>query len=289
MGTELKNRTKQNIGFIGAGKVGITLGAYFRSKGLEISGYSSRDLQSSISAAKITSSIAFPEMSDLLATSEIIFISTLDSAIADVWQTIKKCDIKDKIICHLSGSISSDVFCGIGAVGAFGYSVHPMFAFSSKEGNYEGLKDACFTIEGFEERMDDIKGIFRRTGNKTFVIDKNKKTLYHASNVMASNLVTALLSIAVKSFEKCDISEGEALNALLPLIRGNIENIAKKGFPNSLTGPAERNDIETISKHLKVLNEDEGLIYGLLTKELVNISKVKNPNRDYSKILKLFE
>jgi len=285
----LESSEKQGIGFIGAGKAGITLGAYFRTKGLEISGYSSLSMESALSAARITSSNAFPELADLLSSSEIIFISTPDSAIAGVWQTLKKYVLRGKIICHLSGSLPSDLFYGIDRAGGSGYSVHPMFAFSSREGNFEGLQEACFTLEGPEERMDDVKEIFRRTGNRTFVIDKNRKALYHASNVMVSNLVTALLSIGIKSFEKCGVSEGEALNAMLPLIRGNIENIAKKGFPDSLTGPAERNDIDTIIKHLEVLEEEEGLIYGLLTKELVKISKVKHPERDYSGLLKLFE
>lgn len=285
----MESSKKQSIGFIGAGKAGISLGAYFRTKGLEISGYSSLSMKSALSAARITSSSAFPEAADLISSSEIIFISTPDSAIAGVWQAVKKYALRGKIICHLSGSLPSDLFYGIDRVGASGYSVHPMFAFSSKEGNFEGLEDACFTLEGSEERMDDVKEIFRRTENRTFVIDKSQKVLYHASNVMVSNLVTALLSMGIKSFEKCGVSEEKALEALLPLIRGNIENIAKKGFPESLTGPAERNDIDTIIKHLEVLEKEEGLIYGLLTKELAKISKVKHPDRDYSGLLKLFE
>ena len=33
---------KLRIGFIGAGKVGVTLGAYFASKGFNVAGYASR-------------------------------------------------------------------------------------------------------------------------------------------------------------------------------------------------------------------------------------------------------
>lgn len=283
----MNSNEKQRIGFIGAGKAGVSLAAYFHTKGLKISGFSSLSIESAQAAAEITSSTAFQKNSNLIYSSEIIFISTPDSAIADVWQSIMKHSLKEKIICHLSGSLSSDVFCGIEGVGALGYSIHPMFTFCSKKGDFDGIQEACFSVEGPEERIDDIKKIFERTGNRVFTIDKNLKTLYHAANVMASNFVTALLSIAVESFEKCSVSKEDSVAALLPLIRGNIENLAKKGFLDSLTGPAERNDISTIVNHLRVLKEEEKLIYNLLTKKLVRISKLKHPCRDYSELLKL--
>ena len=42
------------IGFIGAGKVGFTLGKYFREHGIEVTGYYSRSIQSASEAAEFT-------------------------------------------------------------------------------------------------------------------------------------------------------------------------------------------------------------------------------------------
>ncbi|MDO9544897.1 MAG: NAD(P)-binding domain-containing protein, partial [Synergistaceae bacterium] len=165
------------IGFIGAGKAGVSLGAYFRSKGLEISGYLSRSRKSAISAAELTSSKAFTALSDLAASSDMIIVSTPDGAIAEVWEELRKCDIRDRIVCHLSGSLSSDIFDGIAAKSSFGYSVHPMFAFSGKDGYFEGVEKACFTLEGAKEKLGEVREIFMRTGNRIFVIDKSKKAL----------------------------------------------------------------------------------------------------------------
>lgn len=44
------------IAFVGAGKVATALGAYFKSKGLEIQGYYSRNHQHAVRAAEITKS-----------------------------------------------------------------------------------------------------------------------------------------------------------------------------------------------------------------------------------------
>ncbi|MBP1591732.1 MAG: NAD(P)-binding domain-containing protein, partial [Oscillospiraceae bacterium] len=47
------------IGFIGAGKVGFTLGKYFAENGMELSGYYSSSVASAKEAAEITGSEYF--------------------------------------------------------------------------------------------------------------------------------------------------------------------------------------------------------------------------------------
>ena len=44
------------IGFIGAGRVGFTLGKYFCEHGVEVAGYYSRNIQSAQEAAEFTNS-----------------------------------------------------------------------------------------------------------------------------------------------------------------------------------------------------------------------------------------
>lgn len=285
----LENRSSKRIGFIGAGKAGVSLGSYFASKGLEISGYSSRTMESAISAARITGSIAFSSLTELVENSDIIIISTPDDALTAVWKELRMLGPEGRIVAHLSGSLSSEIFEGIEQKGASGYSVHPMFAFSCRDGSFEGLQDAFFTLEGPDERMEEVRELFRITGNKTLVIEKEHKTRYHASNVMVSNLVIALISSGCRSFEKCGLREGDPLAALLPLIRCNIENISAKGLAGALTGPAERNDTNTIRKHLDVLEEEERAIYILLTEKLARLAAEKHPERDYSALLTLLE
>ena len=275
------------IGFIGAGKVGVSLGAYFRSKGLCIVGYVSHSPLSSQTAAEITSSQAFKKISELVIQCELIFITTPDDQIGNVWSELACCNIKWKIICHTSGSASSDIFKGISECGAFGYSIHPMHAFANRYGRAEGLEKAYFTIEGDKYRLNDVREFFSRIGNRTIVIDQESKVLYHISNVMVSNLILSLISMGCECFEECGTDSEEALGAFIPLVTGNIENINRQGLINSLTGPVERNDTGTILKHLAVLPVRYERIYKDLTLRLVELSGKKHPERDYSELLKL--
>lgn len=274
------------IGFIGAGKVGVSLGAYFQSKGLCIRGYVSRSLLSSQTAAEITSSQAFVNIAELIEQCGIILITTPDDQIGKVWSEMESCNIKGKIVCHMSGSVSSDIFKGISECGASGFSIHPMHAFVNRNGKIDGLEKAYFTIEGDECRLDDLRKFLSKLGNRIIEIDRRSKALYHISNVMVSNLVLSLISMGCECLEECGVDNEGALAALMPLVTGNIENINRKGLINSLTGPAERNDIGTILKHLAALPARYEHVYKDLMLKLVELSGKKHPGRDYSELLK---
>jgi len=45
----------------------------------------------------------------------------------------------------------------------------------------------------------------------------------------------------------------QATQALLPLLKGTVNNIERVGLPRCLTGPIARGDIGTIQKHLAAL------------------------------------
>lgn len=61
------------IGFIGAGKVGFTLGKYFAVNGLDVAGYYSRNYKSAEEAAAFTCSEAFDSITQLAGICDIIF------------------------------------------------------------------------------------------------------------------------------------------------------------------------------------------------------------------------
>ncbi len=142
------------IGWIGAGKVGCSLGRYFAAHGICVSGYYSKSPTSAREAAEMTGSKAYPSMEELVRDSDAIFLTVPDGAIASVWEQLKELQISDKIICHCSGVLSSTIFSDIAAYGCSGYSVHPLLAVSSKQMPQEEFSKALFTIEGSVNLQD---------------------------------------------------------------------------------------------------------------------------------------
>ena len=272
------------FGFIGAGKVGFSLGKYLKENSIDISGYYSKSQHSSKEAAIFTNTRQYNNLEDLIKNSDAIFITTPDNQIADVWNEIKRLPIREKLICHCSGSISSEIFSNINNHGAYGYSIHPMFAISDKYNSYKNLSQAFITIEGHEKHIEYFKQLFSYLGNDVGVINKENKALYHAASVTVSNLVLGLINNGVNYLKECGFSDEMAIKALYPLIEFNLKNIKEKGTINSLTGPVERGDLGTIINHFSVLREEDKELYRLLSKNILKIAKVKNQDRNYKNL-----
>ncbi|MBD7910847.1 DUF2520 domain-containing protein [Clostridium cibarium] len=272
------------IGFIGAGKVGFSLGKYFSINNLMVVGYYSKNSDSAKEAARFTSTKFFENMEELIEECDTIFITTPDGVIEEIWDSIDKLSIKNKIICHCSGSLSSGVFSNIESHNAFGYSIHPMFAISDKYNSHKRLKEAFITIEGSVKYINLVNDMFVRLGNKTKIITNKDKARYHLASVVASNHFIALVEEAVTLLSEYGFNEKEAIEALYPLINNNVSNIRSKGIINSLTGPVERNDIGTIEKHINHLNNEDRELYKLMSKKLLKIAMIKNQDKCYEKI-----
>ena len=272
------------FGFIGAGKVGLSLGKYLKENNIDISGYYSKSQHSSKEAAIFTNTRQYNNLEDLIKNSDTIFITTPDNKIADVWNEIKMLPIKEKLICHCSGSISSEVFSNINNHGAYGYSIHPMFAISDKYNSYKNLSKAFITIEGHEKYIEYLKSLFLYLGNDVAIINKENKVLYHAASVTVSNLVLGLINTGIKYLEACGFTKEGEIKALYPLIEYNLINIKEKGVVNSLTGPIERGDLSTVINHLNLIPEEDKELYRLLSKNILKIAKIKNQDRDYKNL-----
>lgn len=277
---------KMRIGFVGAGKVGFSLGKYFTEHNLCVSGYYSQNSKSSKEAAVFTDTKYYETIEELIKDSDTLFLTVPDGAIHNVYSEIRQSEIRGKIICHCSGAMSSEVFDGISQRGAFGYSIHPIYAFSDKLKSYQGLSHAYFTVEGDSRYLKDFLNLFHKLGNKVESIDKKEKVRYHLAAVFASNLVEGLYAYAIELLKSCGLSGDFAQKALLPLLLGNAHSIEEWGVVKALTGPVERNDVKTVEEHLEAAekNGDIREIYEILSRKLIDIAEEKNPQRDYEKL-----
>ena len=101
------------IGFVGAGKVGFTLGKYMSERNVCVSGYYSRSEESARQASIFTHTKYYETLEDLIGSSDALFLTVPDGAIEGVWNSIKRYSLTGKFICHCSGVMTSAVFSEI--------------------------------------------------------------------------------------------------------------------------------------------------------------------------------
>ena len=276
-----------NIGFIGAGKVGFSLGKYL-SQDNTIVGYASRSFTSAREAASFTGSRAFGSMIDLCNACELVFFTVPDGAIKQTWDELLTREgardaLVDTCVAHCSGALSSRVFDRTSEFHVYPYSIHPLFAIPSKKDSYKELKNAFFTLEGDPCKIDEMVELFKRLGNPTQIISAADKTRYHAAAALASNHVVALYRRSCEELMRCGFTLAGAEAALAPLFLGNAQHVATDGAIASLTGPAERGDTATIDKHLSTLDGSTREVYKILNETLLDLAKEKHRETESKK------
>lgn len=274
-----------NIGIIGAGKVGVSVGRYLKENNIQIAGFYDIDCDNAAFAEKFTQTDCFSDLEELVKVSDTLFITTPDAVIGSVWDCIKNnMSVQNKIVCHFSGALSSDVFTDSQSTGAGVCSIHPMLAFSDKLTSYRIPANTFFALEGDETAVSALKSLFESLGNIVCRIDKSKKSLYHTAASVLSNELVAVLDMGYSLLEECGFSRDEAVKATHNLVLGNVNSVLENGCVKALTGPVERNDLQTVKKHVNSLKGEDRQIYILLAKHLVKLAKVKNEDRDYSEL-----
>ncbi len=272
---------KRGVGFVGAGKVGCSLGRLFRDRGLPLVGYVSRHAESAASAAAMTGSRPFATLDELVAASGILFLTVPDGSIAAVWeQELAKLPLEGKLVCHCSGSLPAAVLAGAAEKCLGACSLHPLYAVSSREEGWKGLASAIFTLEGDAAAVAALHGWLLPAGLRIQPLKGVDKTRYHAAAVFASNLVVGLVQEAWSLLETCGFDAETARQALAPLLSGNMDRLVAEGAEKALTGPVERNDVKTVARHLAALEGDRREIYRLLSASLLDIASRKHPERD---------
>ena len=277
----------QKIGIIGAGKVGTSLGMYFDDKRCDLIGFYSKTLSHAQEAAKRCHASCYLMMRDLIADSDILFLTVPDDAVASVWEEMKKYPLRGKTVAHTSGLLTGAVLEGAESVGAAAAAIHVMCAFGERFTFWEQLKSAPVTLEGSGEA--ELSRLFAACGNKVYPIRAEGKVKYHAAGVFAANFMLALLEVSERLLKEAGIPPEGGKEMIAGLVQGNLDAALQKGTTAALSGPLERGDAGTVRAHLKALGEDEKKLYRCLSRELLAIAKRKNPGRDYKEIEELIQ
>lgn len=256
-------------GLIGAGRAGSSLGVYLKKCGFTICGYFSEFFSDAEYAAKNTGGKAYKSLEELCFDAELIIICIPDDNIKELVKKIVDSGIslKGKILCHISGALSSDVLSGAKESGAYTASIHPVYTFVSKNSVPEKLK---LTAEGDDEALAP----FYRAKMDIIKMQKSGKAAYHAAAVFTSNYLVALFAAADKILKESGIRQraGEIFG---PLAEAALQNIISRGIYGALSGPVSRGDVDTVRAHLKAISPI-GLdsLYRLLALELLPLADI---------------
>jgi predicted short-subunit dehydrogenase-like oxidoreductase (DUF2520 family) len=242
------------IGFIGAGTVGTALAVLLSQKGYEFIGASRKSPPFIGKSPKIVSNLHILDSNQEVADkADLTFVTTPDDTIAGVVSQVKW--TAGRSVVHCSGADSTDILEPARKSGANVGAFHPLQTFAGVKQAIENIPGSTFALEAEEPLLTILKDMALALGGRWIRLKADDKVAYHAAAVFASNYLVTLVKMSTDLWQTFSIPIDQATQALLPLLRGTLNNIENLGIPQCLTGPIARGDIGTINKHLNTLRE----------------------------------
>lgn len=258
------------LNIVGCGKVGKTLARLWHEAGIvtvqDVLNRSSASAQAAVDF--IGAGRAVDQMHDLRAA-DLVLLGTPDdllSACATELAASQKLSARCTLF-HCSGALPSTVLAPLRAAGAAIASVHPVRSFAQPEKVVREFAGTWCGVEGDAAALAVLAPLFERIGARFVVIDGERKVLYHAGAVFASNYLVTLLDAAVQAYGKAGIAPEIALQMMAPLVRETAENVLQTGPEKALTGPIARGDVGTVIRQYRAVHEMDHR-YGSLYRQL---------------------
>jgi predicted short-subunit dehydrogenase-like oxidoreductase (DUF2520 family) len=245
---------KLKIGFIGAGTVGSALAVRLRRRNYNVAAVTSRSLSSARRLAEmVDSAVVYSSPQEVADVSGLVFITTPDDAIPVIVDQVRW--HQGQFVVHCSGADSLDVLEPARIVGAQVGSFHPLQTFASIQKAIDNLPGSTFALEAEGFLLEVLKEMALSLEGRSIKLGAGDKAAYHTAAVMTSNYLVTLVKLATDLWGSFGIPRDQAILALLPLLKGTLNNLENLSVPNALTGPIARGDIGTVQIHLNTLKE----------------------------------
>lgn len=197
-----------------------------------------------------------------LKAADVYILAVTDEAIADISNQLP---FKNQLLVHTSGSVAMETLNDNNRKGVF----YPLQTFSKSKAVDFKIIPIC--IEATTEKdYQTLEALANSISNVVYKIYSEKRKALHVAAVFVSNFVNHLYKMG----NDICIENKVPFDLLKPLIQETANKINTLSPAQAQTGPAKRNDTQTINAHLSFLTKDnQKEIYNLLTKSIIENGK----------------
>ena len=197
-----------------------------------------------------------------LAEADLYIIAISDDAIAKVSSQLP---FNNRLVVHTSGSVRLDSLDSKNRRGVF----YPLQTFT--KGKVVDFSQIPICLESENETdFNLLEKVAQSISNNVFKSNEKQRKALHISAVFVNNFVNEMYRIGNEICEENKVP----FEILKPLILETVNKVMTLSPKEAQTGPAKRNDTQTIEAHLDFLsNENHATIYKILTQSIQNNGK----------------
>ena len=249
-----QNSSKLKIGFIGTGTTGTALAVQLSLKGYAVVAASDKTISPTQRfAGMVPDCRIYQKNQDVADNADLIFITSPDDVIAPIAASLKW--HSGQSVVHCSGAASLDILAPAREDGANTGAMHPLQTFAGVSQAIDNIPGSTFGIEANEPLFSILRDMAVALEGNYIKLEPGDKVLYHAAAVLSCNYLITLVKLSTDLLKSLGMDPEQATQALMPLLKGTLNNISNIGIPECLTGPIARGDTGTINKHISALKQ----------------------------------
>ena len=251
-----------DVTIIGAGNIAWHLAPALDNCGYAVrnvynrSQSSGKQLVSRLYDANLLSTLDFSDLH-----SSIFILCIADDAISEVVSEVVLPE--DALLIHTSGSKPLEILENAAAyqTGVF----YPLQSFSkTRKVDFQQIP---ILVEGSDsESASLLKKMASSLTQTVKIASSEKRKAIHLAAVFASNFANHMLTASNLVLEKNDLD----FNLLKPLIIETINKALELGPEKALTGPARREDFQTLDAHIDMLDDELKTLYQTVTQHILD-------------------
>lgn len=242
----------QQIGVIGAGRVGSVLAAKFRRAGYSIAAVSGRSAATRLRVDTLLPGVQILEPAAVAAKSDVLILAVPDDNLIAVAEELAATGAvgPGMVVAHTSGRHGLEALAALTRIGARPIAFHPAMTFT---GTSVDLDRTCVfgLTAGIDERQIAEDLVAALDGTPMW-INEADRALYHGALAHGANHLTTLVAQSMDLLRKAGAADPSAV--LRPLLSAALDNVLAYGDA-ALTGPVVRADVTTIGAHMDIFAE----------------------------------
>lgn len=241
------------VGIIGAGRVGVVLGAALAAVGHRVTGATAVSDASHARLEALLPGVPVKSADTVGSDADLVLVTVPDDVLASLvdglasvgaWQS-------GQLVVHTSGRHGLSVLDAATQRGALPLALHPVMTFTGTSMDLQRLSDCVFGVTAPAALYPVADALVWEMGGEPMHVADEARPLYHAALAHASNHLMSLVTSSMDLLSAAGVED--PARVLEPLLTASLDNALRRG-DKALTGPVARGDVHTVTAHLEQLH-----------------------------------
>jgi len=252
MSTTRPAEARLTVGVLGAGRVGVVLGAALLQAGHDVAAVSAVSQASLRRAEALLPGVPVVAADEVPRRADLVLLTVPDDALADLVAGLAATGAfqPGQLVAHTSGRHGLGVLEPATRRGCLPMALHPVLPFTGTDVDLARLTGASFGVTAPEPLRPVAETLVIEMGGEPIWLPDELRPLWHAALAHGANHLVTLVASAADLLRLAGVDEPGRV--LAPLLGAALDGSLRSGDA-VLTGPVARGDAGTVQAHLDVL------------------------------------